>query len=208
MAAVGAGDRRHLGRHRPVGRADDGADQRDRGRPDAGSIARYSPSASWSRSSSLASSSVRSTELSSSSRACRTSSSRSRCPSCGPARRFWSCNTPGGGSAEWLKGIDDGFDRQRVGAAGARRPRGRRRRRLDPAPPVADGACAVRRRQPPARRIQERRLDRPDEGLRLCADGTVLGVRWACPDRDHRASGRRSRGTTRCSALRRSSSVA
>ena len=57
LAAVAPGDRRHLGRDRPLDRRDDGADERRRGLADEGPAARSSASRSSSACSSSASSS-------------------------------------------------------------------------------------------------------------------------------------------------------
>ena len=106
---------------------------------------------------------------SSSSPACPTSSSRWRCRSSGPGARCSSCNTPGGGAADWLKDLVTG-------------PLGSEwipkalvvllvvvAVDLDPAAAVAAGPVAVRHRQQPAGGVPQRRRGRPDEGRRLCA---------------------------------------
>ncbi len=117
-------------------------------------------------------------------------------------------NTPGGGSAEWLKGLMRGSIGSDwvpqalvvlvVVVAAVWIPLRRSR----------TGPRAVRGRKQPSFRIQERRRHRPDEGHRVCPDRTLRGVRRAGADRRRPASGHRSRETTRCSALPRSSSVA
>ena len=153
--------------------------------------------------------SARSTGRWSSSRRSRTSSSPWRCRSSGPARPCWSCNTPGGGSADWLKGL---VSRARSAATGSRAPSSRWSSIVGviwiPLRRSTTGLALYARGQRPPGRVPERRLGRSDQGLRLCPDRPVLGVRRPGPDRDAPGSAPRSRVPTPSSGSRPSSSAA
>ena len=202
------GDRRDLGRDRPLDRLDDGAHERRRGLADEGPERGVRRSPSWSASCCSGSCSAPSTAVSSSSPGCPTSSSRWRCHSSGRAARCSCSTTPAAARPQWLKELASGTARQRVGAQGGGRPARDRRRRSGSRSGGRGWAC----RSMPSAATGWRRSGAasPSAGRRSSPTRSRACSRRsaACRSRPAPGSGRRSPGRTRCSASPRSSSAA